>query len=448
MRPGVSLVYAGPNLKFSATYSAEILYRSLTSDTELNHQYSGGTIGSLELVPQLLFLDTTSNVSQQNVSAFGAQPLNNINTTRNRTTVRTTVLSPYARYSFGGDANAEVRYTYSIVDSSEAIGRGVDSTADRFDASLASGAAYGATSWRLDYNWETIHYDLGRDTTFERIQASARRLLTPVFALVGTLGYEDNNYLTTEAASPSGSIWTLGFNWTPTPRTNLYAAAGHRFYGKTYAFDFNHRTRLTVWNANYSEEVTSTRQQILAPTQANTASLLDTLFLARFPDPVARQQAVQQEIARLGLPGTLIVPVNVFTNQVYIQKAWRATVGLQGVFHTVFANVYALRRDAQTPLVAAATADFAGELRQTGSSLSWSYRITPYTAGSATLGYSRSETATIGLEDRNKYARLALNHVIGPRTSGSIYYQRQHQNSNGPADYTENQVAAALEVRF
>jgi hypothetical protein len=96
----VTLTYGGAKLKFNATYTAEMLYRSSESQFELNHQFSGGTQGSMELVPQFLFLDTASNVSQYNTSVNGPLATSNINTTGNRSTVRTTTISPYIRYNF------------------------------------------------------------------------------------------------------------------------------------------------------------------------------------------------------------------------------------------------------------------------------------------------------------------------------------------------------------
>ena len=63
--------------------------------------------------------------------------------------------------------------------------------------------------------------------------------------------------------------------------------------------------------------------------------------------------------------------MNFFTNQVFLEKAWRASVGLQGVRHTVLANFYTptprCRRRRWWP---PAAGDFAGELdvKQTGAS--------------------------------------------------------------------------------
>ena len=48
LRPGISVNYNGPNLKFTAGYTAEVLYNSQLEDVSVRHQFSGTTLGSTE----------------------------------------------------------------------------------------------------------------------------------------------------------------------------------------------------------------------------------------------------------------------------------------------------------------------------------------------------------------------------------------------------------------
>ena len=454
VRPGVSLTYGGPKLKFNASYSAEVLYHSLNSDTELRQQYSGGTIGSLELVPQFLFLDTTSSVAQYNTSVNAPLATSNINTTGNRSTVRTNSLSPYIRYNIGGEAFGVARCTYTTVSSDSSSLS--NSTGSKFDVNLASGPAYVLTGWSLNYTRDTTDYNdntAARDVTLQRFDASVRRRITPVMFLTASIGYEDNDYATITGAQPSGATWDVGFDWRPTPRTNLAATTGHRFYGRTHSLNFSHRMRRLFVGANYNESITTTRSQFLAAGQADTATVLDSLFLSRFPDPVERRQAVQQEIARSGLPSSLVVPVNFFTDQVFLQKGWAATAGLTGPVHTFVGNFFTSNREQQTPGLpagSAAAGDFSAgtAVDQYGGSLGWSYRITGYTASAVTLTYSRSETPAIAREEALKTVRVSLNSQFGRRTSGAVSYQHAQNDSNAGFSYTENQVSAQLYMNF
>ena len=82
------------------------------------------------------------------------------------------------------------------------------------------------------------------------------------------------------------------------------------------------------------------------PATKSTAGALDQMFLAQYPDPVARQKAVQEFIARMGLPPSLGAPINFFSDQLFLQKRWLASAGLQGVRNTLVATAFwELRRN-------------------------------------------------------------------------------------------------------
>lgn len=451
VRPGVSLVYHGAKLNLSASYTAEILYRSGDEGINVNNQFSGGTTGSMELVPQTLFVDTNSTVSQYNNSVNGPLATSNINTTNNRSTVRTTVISPYLRHNFESEATGEVRYTYSAVSSDTSGSTFSDSGSNGINASLRSGPGYKLTGWSLNYSRQTIDYSEGQNNTFQSYSATARRLITPILSAVASVGYDNNDYRTFTGDSPSGKSWSAGINWTPTPRTNLTATTGRRYFGPSQSLNFSHRTRRTVWNAGYTEEITTTRSQFLAAGQADTATYLDALYISSIPDPVARKEAVQKQILEQGLPPTLLVPVNVFSNQVFLQKSWQAAVGLQGPIHTFMLNFYKSSRQAQSPGTPISAGAFAASsaVDQSGTGFLWTWRLTSASTSATSVGYTRSETPGTAEDNNSEYFRVALNHQFTPKLHGSVNYQRlKNDSSVATNNYTENQVAAYLQVRF
>ncbi|MCC7486309.1 MAG: TIGR03016 family PEP-CTERM system-associated outer membrane protein [Burkholderiales bacterium] len=451
VRPGVLFTYNGARIKFFATAAAELLYRNREGSTEVNPQYNGGTVGSAELVEKLLYLDTTSSVSQQAVSVLRPVSYSSVNTDGNRATTQTTLLSPYLRYSFGSEVDTEARYAYTIVNT-DAVGSGAtDSTGNRVALRAVSGPAYRLTRWHASYVWENIDYDNRlRESRSERALVGVRRLVTPVVGLVANVGYEDYNYVTT-GQSPSGLYWNAGLDWTPSPRTQLTALAGRRFYGRTYALTFNHRTRLTVWNLGYSEDITSYREQALVHTSTSTAAYLDALYTTSIPNPVERRQAVERQIAEFALPPTLLVPVNFLTNRTYLDKSWRGSVGMRGARHALFANVFFSDRVAESVGLPGDFAAFSpgSTVRQRGGSLVWNWRVTTLGSTSLGAGYTRYETPSAGRDDQQTYFRLAYNHVFTPRMSGAVNYQRLQNDSNvANSNYTENQVSAHLQLRF
>jgi uncharacterized protein (PEP-CTERM system associated) len=446
LTPGVSVKGNGARMRFNANYAAQVLYRAQEGSKDIYHYLSAK--GDAELVQQLLFIDGNANVSQQNISLLGPQAESNVNVTGNRTSVRTFRVSPYLRHNFGQDAQGEARFTYSTVDSS-AVTSATDSASNRVDMRVVSGPAFKLLTWNVAYSKEHIDYTQTRDIDIETISAGARRLITPTIGLLANIGYEDNNYITT-GPEPKGAFWSVGPEWTPTLRTRLAATTGRRYFGSTKSLDFKHRTRLTTWGLDYSEDVTTQREQLLVPTNVGTADFLDTLFLSQFPDPAVRRQAVQAFIAQTGLPPGLIVPLNFFTTTPFLVKQWRASFGIQGVRNTLLANVFTSTREATAPGLPG-EGDFAASqnTKQTGGSLTWSLRITPYTSSNVSVGYTRNDLIELSREDNVKFIRLVLTQQFQPRLSGSLSFRRLENNSNqGGAAYTENAVSAALNMRF
>jgi uncharacterized protein (PEP-CTERM system associated) len=446
LNPAVTVNGRSARIRLHASYSPEIIYRAQEGRRDVFHSLNYR--GDAELVQQLLFVDTSANISQQNISLLAPQAQDNINSTGNRTNVTSFRVSPYLRRSFGNDAQAELRYTYSTIDSS-AVTSFSDSESNRIDMRLWSGPAFKLLTWNLAYSKQSIAYTQGQDVDTEIISADARRLITHTLGLQVSAGYEDNNYVTL-GPSPKGSFWSVGPEWRPTPRTLLAATTGRRYFGPTRSVTFNHRTRLTTWSLDYNEDITTARQELLIPTTADATGLLDSLFLSRFPDPVVRQQAVQAFISQTGLPPSLTVPLNFFTTTPFLLKRWRTSFGIHGARNTVIANVFTETREA-TISGQAGGGDFAAsrDTKQSGVSLLWTLRMTPHSTSNLSAGYSRNEFPGLSRMDNVRYFRINLTQQFQPRLSGSLSYRRLENDSNQTgAGYTENAVSAALHMRF
>jgi uncharacterized protein (PEP-CTERM system associated) len=235
-------------------------------------------------------------------------------------------------------------------------------------------------------------------------------------------------------------------DWTPTPRTRLAAAVGERFYGDYYSLEFTHRTHLTTWSAGYNQNVTTTRSQFFLPSTTSTAAYLDTLFSTQIPDPVARQKAVEDFIARTGLPPSLASPINFFTTQLFVAKKWQASVGILGVKNVVVANVFSENREG-----------LAGDLvlpnspnatKQLGTSLTWNWRMTPKNSLNANGAYITVETPFIGQTDRYTFAGANITRQFYPKLNGTLGYRRQQNNPELGSGYTENVGFASIQLRF
>jgi uncharacterized protein (PEP-CTERM system associated) len=451
LTPGISLAAIGRRLRLNARYTPQLTYYARGQQANQVYQRLYASANA-EVAERLLFLDAAATVDQYNISLQGPVTTSNVNTTGNRSTVRTIFVSPAVIRDLGSAARAEARYTYSVL-SSNTTSSLSNNAANRIDLRLSNGPSYKVISWDLAYYRQIIDYEnvVQPDTDTEVATARARYLITPTVGLVGRLGYEDYHYRIVGPGA-GGSAWGAGFEWTPSPRTSLTALAGRRFYGDTYFLDFHHRTRSTVWSIGYSEDITTARSQFFLPATTSTSDYLNTLLSSRFPDPVARKTAADDFIARTGLPPDLSAPINFYTNQLFLLKRGQASLGLLGVRNALIGGVFRDSREALPGSLAFTGAgDFAvsDTVIQTGGSLVWNHQFSARSALNVGGTYSRNEFLNTGRTDRLATAGVSLTHELKPRTSGSIAYRRRQNGSTlDTASYKENSVIASLQVRF
>ncbi|MDD5330806.1 MAG: TIGR03016 family PEP-CTERM system-associated outer membrane protein [Sulfuricella sp.] len=451
INPGISLRGVGPRLSLTANYQLQTLfYADQSSSNTFNHMLNA--VANAELVDNLFYLDARAGISQQNISLLGAQAADNANLTGNRTEVRTLSLSPYLRKRFGIMASGEARYTHETVDTAAA---GLNSQADRVNLRLDSGPAFGRFGWGVNYAKDKTDFaGLQENTEREVYSGRLSYLLRPGLTVLGTAGRETNDYLFS-GPSPEGSFWTAGFSWAITPRTELDASVGHRFFGDTHALGFSHRSRRTVWSVNYSQDITTTQSQFFVPTSLDTAGYLNMLFTAAIPDPALRQQFVENFMVQAGIPASLFNPLNFLTNQTFLEKKLVATLALNGARNTVVLNAFDQIRDAAT--IGAVTSVFLGRndftqsahIEQRGGSAIWNFRFAPRTSLNVSGGYSRSNFRDIGREDRDKFLKVGVTRQIEPKMTASLDFRRLQRDSNvGTSDYIENAVLLTLYMTF
>ncbi len=105
------------------------------------------------------------------------------------------------------------------------------------------------------------------------------------------------------------------------------------------------------------------------------------MFTSRIPDPAQRQQAVNTLIQSQGLPQVLSGPVNLYTEQITLNRNISATVGLVGARNSLFLTMYQTRSQPISGSGSILPPLIAGENdnTQTGASVVWSHKLTPIT---------------------------------------------------------------------
>lgn len=449
--PGLTFSATGAQLRLSGYYAPQAVYYARGMGENDIFQ-RGGALGAVDFGEKLLSVDFGGKIDQYNTSLLGPQSTDNLNDTGNRATVASYFASPYLRKEIGAEAVAEARYTGSVVksDDQESL---ADSIAQRVDLRLNSGRAFKLFTWNLDYFREDIGYeDEQNDILSEVFAANAKRLLTPAIGLLARVGY-DRYEFDRPLQTLDGTAWSAGFDWIPSPRTRFAVMAGRRFYGDDYLLDLSHRSRRTTFSLGYSQNVTTSRAEFFAVDRTSTAGYLNTLFSAQFPDPIARQKAVEEYMARTALPPGLSGPTNFLTSELFLSKRWQTAVGLLGVRNILIANAFREERELLSDITTgtAGAGDFSNNNRvdQTGASLQWTWRMTGQNSLTWTAGRTRSEFSDTGRVDELAYLGLGLSRQFEPRLVGSINYRRQENDSTiESSTYTENAVFATIQKRF
>ena len=448
--PGVSIQGQRGRSYASLDYALNnLIYASDKSRNEVNHQLAAD--GRAELISDWMFLDARANVAQQNISLLGPIGIDVTNENENTTETRTYALSPFFRGRLGSTLLYEARYQrdYVSADGTDLT----DSNADTAIVSINSGTDLSKLRWSLNYINERVDYRQSEDTRIEKVTLDGSYGFTPRFGVLGTVGYEENDYVYV-GEKPKGDFWSAGIFWRPSSLTSLRMSAGERFFGKTEALDFSHRSRRFLWSARYSEDISSTRSSLLIPTAVNTFSYLDSLVSAGISDPIQRARVVNAFIAERGLPSTIFTATNFFTNRTFLQKRFDGSVAFNTPKTTYILSLFMDDRDAEeigatSNILGADDFSTSSNVRQQGVNFLINWQFAPKTNVDFNVGGNDTNFRDTGRDDQLKFIRIGLRHRLQPKVSGSIDFRHLERDSNVElSDYVENAVSAALNIQF
>lgn len=456
IRPSVLVSGNSARLRFNGRYAPELLSRMVEGSSGVSHFLDAS--GNAELLTRTLFVDFKSAVSQQNISLSGPQADSNINTTTNRTSIRTYSVSPYLRREFGADAIGEFRLTHDAMhiggvgSISGNTGAVSSSRSNRLDTTLGSGPAFRLMTWNLALSRSHVDYkENGQKIDAQRVSASAGRLFAQEIRLNANVGYEDSGYPDSFGQKLKGNFWSVGPEWTPSPRTRMAATFGHRYFGPSRTFNFEHRSRLTVWGLDYSESVTTTRFNQTVQVPSILAVSIDAQLRndPKFQDPAVRQAEVQNVVA--STPGAkLTEPLNFLTDALFLEKRLQGRMGIQGEKNMFFSGLFLSNRTALSS-GAGTGVDFSQtqSVKQSGASLSWNSRLTGTRVSSLSLAATRNSFGSLNRTDQLTVLRWSLTEQFTPKLTGSINLARLRNDSNQAAfAYQENSISVTLGMRY
>ena len=431
--PGFSVRGVSARLKADIDYEMQsLIFLNESNASGSNHRLNASA--TAELAKNLFFVDATSTMGQAIIDTNSSISNNNINNAGNRTDFFTYSLSPYIKPHFGTYASGVFRYTYSQVIVDEAIS---DDISNSFDAGLVSGRYFGPLSWSGNYSYSDQQRDSASDAEYENANAQARYRVSNRFSLIGSAGYANNDFSSSEKIE-NGSYWAAGAFLQPSRYYSLEAQQGNNLQtatvglyptrrtsllatyrdqdvglntGEVWSGSFNHYTRRTNWNATYLEDTTTQQQQLLQ--QGN--------FIFLGIDPITGDVNTNPQ------PGDLIVTLPVgpnqsLTDEVLERKRASGTFGMKTGKTGLRLTVFDERRRYLSSLTEEQTRGFSGSLNR---------RLDGRTNGIVSGTYQRIMNDRDGgdLEDVYGYIRTDLTRQMSRKATGSVSYQLTRRDS-------------------
>lgn len=394
---------------------------------------------SAEVVPRHFYLDGQASIAQQSNSAFGLQSVSSsVSDNPNRSEVGTASLSPVLRGVIGGAVTAEARLTVSTLNTKDTLVG--DNTQTGGSLALSSAIPGTLVTWGLSATSTETDFRIGRTTRTDVATASLNWQLDADLALTARGGSETQNVQ--ELERQRTNTWGVGANWRPSPRTRLQLNVDDRYFGRGYGVVGEYRLPRTSFTWSSSRDTSNGSGGTVEPLTQFQQFM--TLLATDIPDPVAREAAVRELLASLGIDPLSVARPGFVLASVSIAERHQFSWAWSGQRLSFSAQAY---RSVTTAIDTALEAFEREPVRLTGYSGSVAYRLSP----TSSIAYAGSRqmtkaTTTQGANDL-KSASLTWTEQLGRRTNASL--SARYSVFNSATDpYREAAVVAALVMRF
>jgi uncharacterized protein (PEP-CTERM system associated) len=402
------------------------------------------TFGTLEAIENWGFLEFSSTIARQAVSAFGSQSADNGTVNANLTETTNTRLSPYVRGLLGGVANYELRYSWTGIrnDANRAADVNVR------DASLKLNGIPGgrALSWTFELDGNRTGFSSGRATADDRATVGLTYAATPQLKLSVTAGKESNDY--TSLAMETHDDTGLGLNWQPSDATTVTVQRDQRFFGEGHNIALEHKSARTVWRYTDARDITANTGQSGGGSVGTIYDLLFAQFATLEPDPVKRAALVNNYLQTYGLSPTANVTGGFLSSAVTLQRRQDLSFSLLGLRDNI--TVVASQTESQRlDGLSGSTDDLSNSsfVRQRGFSFSLAHRLTPISSLNLLASQTDANGSNLSQKTTTKSLNLNFSTKLGEH-SAAVIGARRVVFDNATSPYTESALTGSLNVQF
>ncbi len=438
-------------------------------------------------IPNTLFLNSTSSISQQNINnnQIGAS---NINGSSNSSNVYTFGIAPTWTPHFSNYANGSFQLnTNTIATSSNASSTSNSSLAPISNTlnltetiALNSGSYFQRLRWNLAFNNNENFVVSGKNVSYQNSSVRVSIPINAYFNIFSQGGYSNTNYQSLIRSSNTGAYYTAGGQWQPNQYFSVTMGAGNNSYVTVFISPMSRITWTTTYSDNavgtsfgqFSNTASSTSTSTLATNSATTSgiggsgnsgknwqtalhyqaarstwSLTHTNTTTTSQQILAQNQLLVNSASNLG-PVQYIINNPILTNNVIVSTSWNLSVSFNPGKSTLTINAYDhdysyLNSNGNNQKVIGVTGN-------------WTWPL-----ASKTNLFIRPTWQTIanqGSTSNSQYyqAIVGLNHAFSPTLNSILEFQHMNHSSsinninylNPSNGFDENRVTATLSMRF
>ena len=442
--PGIRIASNYGRLKGTIDYSlTQVLYAKNSDKNQLQNALNAN--GTYEAIDNFAFVDFNGVISQQSISAFGAQSPDNTSINSNRTEVATYRVSPYIKGRLASLADYELRYNYEISKSKSSAASDVERREAMFR--LNGDSSFSLLRWSANLNHEEVDYTIGRATNSDRARLNLTYVFNPQFDMTLIGGWENNNYTTLEKQAHTSQ--GLGANWRPSDATRVSGEIEQRYFGDTHSFTVEHRTPRTAWTYTDNKSVSTSTNPSTLVGLGGLYDLLFSQFATVEPDPIRRAQLVNAFLQTNGLNPNTNVVGSFASSSLLLQRSQALTFALLGIRDTI---TFSFNRNNSQSLTTLGSGndDFANNnaIRQTGFTVSYSHRLTPDASLNVLLTQQRSAGVTNSLSTKTRAVNANLSSKVTEKIYTNLGVRHTISDGNATSSYKETAVTGSVNVQF
>lgn len=442
--PSLTMAHRGGRMQGTLIYSGAYSTRRGIDDREDSEYLNSLSANYLfEVIDGIGFLDTRASITQQTIAAVGS-PVGFLESTANRTEVRSVAVSPYLRGALSTFAEYEARGSATVTRG----GRDTASDSDIYEGlfSLRSqrrGAVFG---WGLSGSRQRVKFLVSAAPTItDRVNAEVSFQPDIDWRFTVNGGVERTDVV--GALRQQYENYGASVQWTPSPRTTVAVQGEERYFGSAYRATIAHRLAQSTFRFSSSRDI-NIGSGALAQGQAVTLyELYFSQYASLVPDPVQRDQFVLALIAATGRDRNEVVSGGLFGNSgIALERRDDVIWTWTGPRLTLNASAYAVNTErVDTGGVNPASRNDNARLRGYAAGAGW--RLTELTTVNASGSRTMSKDTVTLVRSDLKSVTFGLTSQLGARTTGVL--STRYSVLNGASEaYRETALTGSISLRF